>query len=283
MNPLILISILCVAALATFCYALFGSAKTAVEQYNNDIKHTASNSLAEMFIFIDDKKLKWISFGAFTSIVLISFLLSESVLISLGFGSAVYFLPGIAVSILRRLRYQKFSKDLPDALLSMSNMMRSGLNLSGALGLVVKETGGPLSQEFGMLLNELTMGRNFDEALDEIYRRVPIPDLELVVAGMKISREVGGSLADVLERLADTIRKRLEMEGKIKSLTAMGVLQGWVMTLLPIIVGVGIYAIEPETMSLLFTDWRGWIACSAVVILEFAGYKFIKKIVTIDV
>ncbi|WP_299598348.1 type II secretion system F family protein [uncultured Microbulbifer sp.] len=283
MNPLFLVSILGIGAVAALGYAVFGSTKTAVNQYNKEIKHTASNSLAEMFIFIDDKRLKLISLGAFVSIVLISFLLTESILLSLALGSVVYFLPGIVVSLLRKLRYQKFSKDLPDALLSMSNMLRSGLNLAGALDLVVKETRGPLSQEFGMLLSELTMGRNFEEALDEMYQRVPIPDLELVVAGMKISREVGGSLADVLERLADTIRKRIEMEGKIKSLTAMGVLQGWVMTLLPIAVGLAIYGIEPETMSLLFTDWRGWIACAAVVLLEFAGYKFIKKIVTIDV
>jgi tight adherence protein B len=192
-------------------------------------------------------------------------------------------MPNLMISLMRKYRLNRFNKDLPDSLLSISTMLRSGLNLNSALAMVVAESKGPIAQEFGLLLNELKMGVDFEKALDGMYQRVPIPDLELVVAGMKISREVGGSLADVLSRLAETIRRRIEMDGKIKSLTSMGVLQGWVMTLLPLGVGYALYLIETETMMKLFYDWRGWIACSFVVLLEFMGYKTIRKIVNIDV
>lgn len=271
------------AAISGVFYVLFSTTGAAINQYNQDVRHAADNSLAEMFIFIDDKRLKLYSGSAFLVISVVLFVLTQSLLIASVLGGVVFLMPNLVISLMRKYRLKRFNKDLPDSLLSMSTMLRSGLNLNSALAMVVSESKGPIAQEFGLLLNELKMGVDFEKALDGMYQRVPIPDLELVVAGMKISREVGGSLADVLSRLAETIRRRIEMDGKIKSLTSMGVLQGWVMTLLPLAVGYALYLIEPETMMKLFYDWRGWIACGFVVFLEFMGYKTIRKIVNIDV
>ncbi len=283
MTLIIVVGLLGLVALAVFTFVVFSSTGKVIKQYDNDMSDAANDSLAEMFIFIDDRRLKIYSAYAFILIVVLSYMLIGSLLIALILGALVILIPNVGVSLLKKIRLQRFNKELPDALLSMSNMLASGLNLSGAMGLIVAESKGPLGQEFGLFLNELKMGREFEDALDGLYQRVPIPDLELVVAGMKISREVGGSLAEVLARLSDTIRRRIEMDGKIKSLTSMGVLQGWVMTLLPLAVGYAIYLIEPETMMKLFLDWRGWIACFFVVLLEVVGYRVIRKIVSIDV
>lgn len=279
----VLVSTLSFLALLAVIYSVGGSTRSAISQYDEQVKDVTTVSLHEIFIFIDDKTIKYISAAAFVFIALLVYIVSSSVWMSIVFGLLVLLTPAKVVTILKNRRYKKFNRDLPDALMATAGMLKSGVNLSGALTIVVNENNGPLGQEFGLFLNELKLGVDFNSALDNMYRRVPISDLELVVAGMKISREVGGSLSEVLFRLSDTIRRRAEMEGKIKSLTAMGTLQGWVMTLLPIGVGFAIYLIEPETMAKLYTDWRGWIACFVIVVLEFLGYKIIRKIVNIDV
>ncbi|WP_295871694.1 type II secretion system F family protein [uncultured Zhongshania sp.] len=278
-----LVATLSFLALLAVIYSVGGSTRSAISQYDEQVKDVTTVSLHEIFIFIDDKTIKYISAAAFVFIALVVYIVSSSVWTSIVLGLLVLLTPTKVVSILKNRRYKKFNRDLPDALMATAGMLKSGVNLSGALTIVVNENNGPLGQEFGLFLNELKLGVDFNSALDNMYRRVPISDLELVVAGMKISREVGGSLSEVLFRLSDTIRRRAEMEGKIKSLTAMGTLQGWVMTLLPIGVGFAIYLIEPETMAKLYTDWRGWIACFVIVVLEFLGYKIIRKIVNIDV
>ena len=278
-----LVATLSFLALLAVIYSVGGSTRSAISQYDEQVKDVTTVSLHEIFIFIDDKTIKYISAAAFVFIALLVYIVSSSVWTSIVLGLLVLLTPAKVVTILKNRRYKKFNRDLPDALMATAGMLKSGVNLSGALTIVVNENNGPLGQEFGLFLNELKLGVDFNSALDNMYRRVPISDLELVVAGMKISREVGGSLSEVLFRLSDTIRRRAEMEGKIKSLTAMGTLQGWVMTLLPIGVGFAIYLIEPETMAKLYTDWRGWIACFVIVVLEFLGYKTIKKIVNIDV
>src|SRR5690606_9441511 len=193
------------------------------------------------------------------------------------------YLPRLAMNFLRKRRQATFLSDLPDGLLGVSNMMKAGSNLTMSLEVMVAESAGPLSQEFGLFLRELRMGVAFERALDNLYVRMRVAELQIVVAGMKISRDVGGSLADVLARLSDTIRRRLEMEGKIKSLTAQGKMQGVVMSCLPIHIGYLLYHIEPAAMGRLFTDHAGWGVCTVIVIGEYIGYRFIKKIVTIDV
>ena len=283
MTLFIVVGLLMVLAFGILFYVAYGSTGGAIKQFEANVQHAANNTLEEMFIFVDEKNIKRISVILLLLVALIAYVLWQSALIAVISAAMVFFAPNAAIALIKKKRNDQFNKDLPDALLSMANMLRSGLNLPGALAMVVAETKGPISQEFGLLLNELKLGSDFATALDGMYRRVPIADLELVIAGMKISREVGGSLAEVLARLSETIRKRIEMEGKIKSLTSMGMLQGWVMTLLPIGVGYAIYLIEPKTMRLLFTDWRGWLACTVIITLLFFGYKFIKLIVTIDV
>lgn len=280
---IVAIGLLVCASLGVLTYVLMTSAGGVARQYDAQMKNAANIKLAELFIFIDSKTLRNICLSAFLVILILTLLLTNSVALSLAVGTMVMLVPTLGVSLLRKWRIRRFSRSLPDALQSLANMLRSGLNLSGALEFVVQDDEGPVGQEFGLFLNELKMGVRFDQALDNMYIRVKTPDMQLVIAGLKISREVGGGLADVMARLADTIRRRMEMEGKIDSLTAMGKLQGLVMTLLPMGVGYAIYLIEPDSMMKMFTTWHGWVACLVVIMLEVAGFFVIRKIVDIDV
>lgn len=280
---IIAIALLLSASLGLLGYIVLVSADGAVRRYDSQVADAANVRLAELFIFVDPQTLRRICVAAFLAIALLVYLAVASWLLALLAGAAVTLVPTAGVSFLRRVRIKRFSHALPDALQSLANMLRSGLNLSGALEFIVDDDRGPVGQEFGLFLNELKMGVKFEQALDNMYQRIPTQDMQLVAAGLKISREIGGSLADVMARLADTIRRRIEMEGKIDSLTAMGKLQGLVMTLLPIGVGYAIYKIEPEAMLNMFTTWHGWIACLVIVLLEAAGFYVIRRIVSIDV
>jgi len=113
--------------------------------------------------------------------------------------------------------------------------------------------------------------------------RLPMQDFIMVVAGMRISREVGGNLADILETLADTLRRKHQMEGKIKALTAQGRMQGIVMTGLPIFLMLILTYMEPEAMAPLYHEWYGWITLGIVGVMEVIGYLGIRAICTIDV
>ena len=172
---------------------------------------------------------------------------------------------------------------MPDALLMVSGAMRAGASLSIALEGLVKEQPPPISQEFELYLKEQRLGVEFEQSLRSMEARNPMPDFRMLVTALRINREVGGNLAETMETLGDTLRRKSMMEGKIESLTAQGKLQGIVMTGLPILLGCLLNFMEPEAMSKLWTTPIGWALLVVIVIMESMGYFLIKKITTIDV
>ena len=117
--------------------------------------------------------------------------------------------------------------------MTLSGNLRVGLGLSLAFQQVVAEAQAPLAQEFALMLREQRLGVTLERSLNNLSRRMPTQTTTLVTAAMRIATETGGGLAETLERTAQTIRNRLQMEGKIAALTAQGKLQAWVVGLLP--------------------------------------------------
>ena len=134
-----------------------------------------------------------------------------------------------------------------------------------------------------MLLREQRLGVTFDTALDNLEKRVPLEDFTLFTAALRVSRETGGNLAETLERLAETLRQKLTIEGKIRALTAQGKLQGIIVGLLPFALMAVLFQMEPAAMSKLFTTWYGYAVIGFIVVMEVIGAFLIKKIVTIDI
>lgn len=239
--------------------------------------------LADMFVFVEPGQLRKAWLVLVVGSFFLAWLLSGQAALALIAAVLAGFAPRKAYVFLKARRERRFLEQLPDSLQELSASMRAGSSLPQSLEMLIAESRGPVAQEFALFLRELRLGVNFDEALAHLQARMPLPDLRLVIAGMRISREVGGNLGEVLERLADTLRRKIEMEGKIDSLTAQGKLQGLVMTGLPIFLGAILYQMEPEHMSRLFTEIYGWLVCAVVAVMEFIGYRFIRKIVSIDV
>ena len=133
------------------------------------------------------------------------------------------------------------------------------------------------------MLAEQRLGVDFDVALSNMEKRMPVPDFVLLVAAMRITREVGGNFAEILESLSHTLRRKHEMEGKIKALTAQGRLQGIVMACLPLGLMGALTKMEPEAMAPLYDTGVGWLVLLVVFVMIILGYAFIRKIVNIDV
>jgi tight adherence protein B len=151
------------------------------------------------------------------------------------------------------------------------------------MSMVVNESAAPLSQEFSMVLRAQRLGMSLDDALHGMGQRLDMEDMDLFVSAMTIAKDVGGNLAEILERLAATLRAKAAMEGKIRALTAQGRLQGWVVGLLPLVLGMVLCAMDPDAMRPMFTTAYGWGVLAVIAILLSLGGFFIRKIVTIDI
>lgn len=258
-------------------------AESGLRRQKQNLQATASTSLQEMFIFVDPTKLFYINVLAFVFIPGIVYLITENPVFALASAIAIVLAPKLLVAYMKKKRAKTFEEQLPDALLMVAGSLRAGAGLNVALESMVSETRPPISQEFELMLREQRLGVDLDTALQNMEKRMPIQDFIMVVAGMRISREVGGNLAETLEGIADTLRKKLTMEGKIQALTAQGRMQGIVMTCLPLFLMFILKHMEPEAMEPLFTTWYGWVTLAIVAVMEVVGYIFIRKIVNIDV
>ncbi|MBP7567203.1 MAG: type II secretion system F family protein [Burkholderiaceae bacterium] len=278
----LVIGVVALAAI-TIIWAVLQIAESGLRRQKRSLQAQASGTLSEMFIFVDATKLFYMNVLAFVFIPAAIYVMTENPVFAIGAAIAIIIGPRFMVAWLKKKRERKFEEQLPDALLMVAGTLRAGASLNVALESMVSESQPPVSQEFELMLREQRLGVDLDTALQNMERRMPLQDFIMVVAGMRISREVGGNLADTLQGIADTLRRKLTMEGKIQALTAQGRMQGIVMTCLPLFLMFILKYMEPEAMEPLFTTWYGWITLAFIIVAEFVGYFFIRKIVNIDV
>jgi tight adherence protein B len=134
-----------------------------------------------------------------------------------------------------------------------------------------------------VVLAQLRLGTGMDTAFQGLRERAGLADLRLLATLLQANRELGGNLAESLQRLAELLRGRLLMESRIRSLTAQGRMQGVVVGALPLVLLVVLYAMEGDTMRVLHTTAQGWAALALIAVLELSGFLLIRRIVKIDV
>jgi tight adherence protein B len=277
--------ILAVALLTAFLAIWLGlqAVRTILKRQQSELETSSKTTLADMFIFIDPSKLFYYNVGALIVLPTLVWLFTNNPVFVTFAAVATLILPKYYIKSLGVKRLKRFEEQLPDALLMVSGAMRAGASLNVALESMIKEQKPPLSQEFELMLREQRLGMDFDAALVNMEKRNPIQDFSLVVSGLRISREVGGNLAEILESLAHTLREKATMEGKIRSLTAQGKMQGLIMSCLPLLMMAALNWIEPKAMGTMFTTLFGWATLTVILIMITIGYLFIRKITTIDV
>lgn len=267
--------------LAGLCAVSAGS--EFLVRYRESFMEQARNNLTDMFLFVEPAKLFAMNAIFLVATTLFVWIVSGNLLMA-GIALLVCaLLPNKLYNWLKNRRINQIQSQLPDALMMMSGSMKAGLGFTPALESVVRDGYPPLAQELALVLREQHLGVKQEDALENLAKRVPIMDMQLFVSAVSISREVGGNLAESLKTVAETLRRRLIMEGKVKSLTAQGKLQGIVMALLPVGL-VGYLAwMYPDTMEPMFNTWIGYSVIAVCIVLEYLGYKICKKIMTIDI
>jgi tight adherence protein B len=180
-------------------------------------------------------------------------------------------------------RKNKFEEQFVDAIALVANAVRYGLSLMQALDLAVTEMEDPMSYEINLVIQATRVGLPLDTALTEWSKRIESKDLDIFVTAVIIQNQTGGNLTDILETLGKTIRERFRIQRQIKTLTSQGILSAYILTLLPVILGVALYFIQPDTMSLLFTTNYGLLLTLICVCMIGTGAFIVKKIITIDV
>ena len=187
-------------------------------------------------------------------------------------------------------RLNAFNKQLPDTITLLANALRAGSSFLQAIELVVRESRPPVSTEFGRVIREVNLGLPFEQALENMVRRVRSDDLELMATAISIQHTVGGNLAEILDSIAYTIRERVRIKGEIRTLTAQQRLSGYVVGFLPIGLAGFLFIAAPNFMEPMFANPPQVLGLPAGVVIlifggfmMFMGFMFIRKIVDIEV
>ena len=275
--------ILVFAAVVGLAFVAMLAARQALVTGRATFARDGQIRLSELFIFADSDLLWKLSVAAVLVLPLMVWLLLDLPVLAVATAIVIALLPRFVLRWLQKRRLGRLHAQLPDALMMLASGLRGGANLQQAMEGLSRDLSPPISQELALVVREQRLGVAFEDAIDHLAQRVPSQDVQMVSSALRISREVGGNLADTVARLGDTIRKRLMMEQKIKALTSQGRLQGMVMTVLPALIIFALLQIEPQAMGALFNTMRGWAVLAMAILFEVLGYFWIRKIVSIEV
>jgi tight adherence protein B len=180
-------------------------------------------------------------------------------------------------------RRSKFATQLPDMLQLLAGSLRAGYSLMQGVDAVALEVSDPMGQELRRVLAEARLGRALEDALDEAAERMGSADFSWAVMAVGIQREVGGNLAELLDTVADTMIQRERLRREVRSLTAEGRVSAIILGILPVGLGIMMYAVNREYIEKLFNTGVGQAMLGGSVALAVAGFYWMQKIVDIEI
>jgi tight adherence protein B len=198
-------------------------------------------------------------------------------------GLAAASLPFLHVIWKRHKRLREFLMLLPDALDLMSRALQAGHAFAESLHMVATEMPEPIATEFRKTYEEQNLGLSLKLALENLSARIPLLDLRLCVTAILIQRETGGNLAEVLEKVAYTIRERFRILEDLRTLTTSSRMSAWILCGLPIFILLAVTYMNPDYMSVLWYDPRGHKLLAVAIALQITGMLVIRKILRIKI
>jgi tight adherence protein B len=265
------------------------------EWFSSKVEETSWSDKVSKELAQADIKMKPVEF-IFVTIIsilvvgLIGYVIgSKSLLLAILGAVLGYFLPRVYIRSQRSRRLVKFNDQLSDMLSLMVNGLRAGFSTMQSMEAVAKEMPSPICDEFRRVVQEVTLGVATDKALDNLVRRIPSDDLDLVITAIKVQREVGGNLAEILDTISHTIRERVRIKGEIRTLTAQMKYSARILGLLPIFLVLAIYLINREYIMILVNPESntpfpcGILALVIALILVVVGYFVMDHFTNIEV
>jgi tight adherence protein B len=208
------------------------------------------------------------------------------------FGAPYYVFPvgvllGTAPWILavrrRNKRVKHFERLFPDALDILTGALRAGMALSSAIQVVAQECSDPVAGEFTILFEETRLGVDMKQALRNLAQRVDSKELHLFVIAVRLQRDTGGNLTEILEQTAEVIRERLRILGDVRAMTAQARLSGTILSVLPIALGLFILGTAPDYMKTMIEEPMGRYMLMTAAVLQVVGYFIMRRIAEIKV
>ncbi len=207
--------------------------------------------------------------------------------IGLLFGVAVtmagWNIPYLLVKMLYEQRCTKFVDQMVDGLTIMANGIKSGTAPLQAMQRVTEIMSSPIRNEFSQVITQNQFGQSLEEALVDLAERIPRPDVQMFVTAINILKETGGNMAETFETIVYVIRERQKVEKKIQAMTAQGLMQGFIISMVPLVLAIVFFIIDPAFISPMFNTTLGLALCFVILVLQIIGGLLIKKIVTIKV
>lgn len=289
----LIISFLFLISFAGLTYVLMTAFFSGADEYANTYSHDTAREFEDVFLFIPPKRIIEIAWALSALAFIIVFMAVGNFRSALGFLSGLllasivamicFHSPRSLLKILKQRRLSRFNLQLVDTLQGISNALKAGFSITQAFEAVVKDGDKPISQEFDVFLQQTRVGLSFSDAMENMDQRVGSDDLTLVISAIETARKTGGNLTEILEKISSTIRERMRIEGRIKTLTSQGRMQGIIAASMPVLIGLAMMAIEPEMMRPFLHSAMGAMVIAAVVILITLGWLIIRAIINIDV
>lgn len=210
-----------------------------------------------------------------------------SVVMGFFFGASItvagWQIPPLVVRMIYEQRCTRFVDQMVDGLTIMANGIKAGSNPQESMKRVVEIMGNPISQEFSQVLYQMQVGDSFESALNDLGTRIPRPDVQMFVTSINILKETGGNLAETFQTIVVVIRERQKVEKKIQALTAQGLTQGIIVTMIPFILMGVFLLVDPGFIKPMFNTTLGLVLLFVMLGLQVIGGVLIKKLVTIKV
>jgi len=223
------------------------------------------------------------SVGAAGLTFFLTFLLGQPTVLCLIFGLIALFCPFGYLQFVIWKRLRKFLEQFPDGLDMISQSLQAGLGLTQSMVYVAKEMPDPMGTEFSVFIEEVNLGLPLNDALKKFEERINLPEVRLFNTALMVQREVGGSLAELLNKLSNIIRDRFRIERLIKSLTAQNRISAWTVCSVPPFLAVFMFIRESEMMNKMMQSPTGRGMLAAALVLEICGILTFRKIIKIHI
>ncbi len=224
-----------------------------------------------------------LSLGLGVGAALAAALVSQATTVALLIGLIVGLIPTMIAFRRRARRLAAVEEQLPEAIDLLTRAVRAGHPLSMGLRMVGDESPEPVAGQFRRVAEEQRFGIPFEDTLLSLVDRVPTVDVRILTTAMLVQHEVGGNLAETLDNIAATIRSRFTLRRQLRVYTAQGRMSGYILAVLPPVVGGVIYLLDPTYIRLLFTEPMGRLMLTSAVIMQICGFLWIRRIISIEV
>ena len=287
-----LVPVLCMLSLGGLAYFVLQALRSGAEDYAAAYTDSAARQMEDMFLFIPPRRVLELATASAAVCFLLIFLAAggftgrtfvRGVIFGAAAAAAGWNIPRAILKQMQKRRMQRFNEQLVDGLVNMGNALRAGFSIQQAIELVVKEGQNPIAQELGMFLHQIRVGMRIEDAFDSLRQRVGSEDLTLMIMAIEVARQTGGNLPEVFAKISHTIRERMRIHQRIRTLTAMQRLQGLVLGGTPVALALIMFVLDPRLMAAFAHSTVGMLLLALAVIFEIAAALVIRKIVAIDV